>query len=47
MKDDKNTSGQEKHTLLSENLFAVFNKLVQSVRIHDRKSTRQYSSHSQ
>ena len=34
MKDDKNTSGQEKHTLLSENLFAVFNKLVQSVRIH-------------
>ena len=34
MKDDKNTSSQEKHTLLSENLFAVFNKLVQSVRIH-------------
>lgn len=34
MEDDKNTAHQKKHTLLSENLFAAFNKLVQSVRIY-------------
>jgi len=34
MQDDNNTTHQKKHTLLSENLFAAFNKLVQTVRIY-------------
>ena len=32
--DNKTTPHQKKHTLLSENLFAAFNKLIQSVRIY-------------